>query len=89
MFSAFSDGEGLGFRSGGLGIVFGVIGVVLAAAFLALHFRQVEDGIEDGAPRSDAWLAAFGLTLTLVWLYVELVNLLTLVREEDVFFDVG
>ncbi|MCX4912043.1 Bax inhibitor-1/YccA family protein [Streptomyces sp. NBC_00687] len=85
LFSAFSDGEGLGFRSGGLGIIFGVIGVVLAAAFLALHFRQVEDGIEEGAPRSDAWLAAFGLTLTLVWLYVELVNLLTLVREEDVF----
>ncbi|WP_406395949.1 Bax inhibitor-1/YccA family protein [Streptomyces sp. NBC_00887] len=85
LFSELGDSEGLGFRSGSLGIVFGVIGVVLAAAFLALHFRQVEEGIENGAPRRDAWLAAFGLTLTLVWLYVELLNLLTLVREEDVF----
>ncbi|MFF4244792.1 Bax inhibitor-1/YccA family protein [Streptomyces sp. NPDC001822] len=85
LFSAFGDHDGLGFRSGGPGIVFGVLGVVLAAAFLALNFRQVEDEVEHGAPRADAWLAAFGLTLTLVWLYVELLNLLTLIREEDVF----
>ncbi|MGX1267441.1 Bax inhibitor-1/YccA family protein [Streptomyces phaeoluteigriseus] len=84
LFSALSDGEGLGFRSGGLGIAFGLVGVVLATAFLALHFKQVEDGIAHGAPRSESWLAAFGLTLTLVWLYVEILNLLTLVHEEDV-----
>ncbi|WP_442805975.1 Bax inhibitor-1/YccA family protein [Streptomyces sp. NBC_01341] len=85
LFSAFGDDDGLGFRSGGPGIAFGVAGVVLAATFLALHFKQVEDEVEHGVPRGDAWLAAFGLTLTLVWLYVELLNLLTLMREEDVF----
>ncbi|WP_329043039.1 Bax inhibitor-1/YccA family protein [Streptomyces sp. NBC_00178] len=85
LFSAFGGHDGLGFRSGGPGIAFGLLGVVLAAAFLALHFKQVEDEVRHGAPREDSWLAAFGLTLTLVWLYVELLNLLTLVREEDVF----
>ncbi|MFI8003488.1 Bax inhibitor-1/YccA family protein [Streptomyces sp. NPDC086010] len=85
LFSAFGGQDGLGFRSGGPGIAFGLLGVVLAAAFLALNFKQVEDEVRHGAPREDSWLAAFGLTLTLVWLYVELLNLLTLIREEDVF----
>ncbi|WP_374771886.1 Bax inhibitor-1/YccA family protein [Streptomyces sp. NBC_01310] len=85
LFSAFTAGPGLGFRSGGLGILFGVLGVILAAAFLSLHFKQIEDGITYGAPRAESWTAAFGLTLTLVWLYVETLNLLTLVTEEDAY----
>ncbi|MFE7099168.1 Bax inhibitor-1/YccA family protein [Streptomyces erythrochromogenes] len=85
LFSALTDGPGLGFRSGVPGLLLGVLGVVLAAAFLALHFKQVEDGIAYGAPRAESWTAAFGLALTLVWLYVETLNLLTLVTEEDVF----
>lgn len=56
LFAVFGGGDGLGFRSGGLGILFGVIGIVLGACFLALDFKQVEDGIAYGAPaRSPGW----------------------------------
>jgi uncharacterized YccA/Bax inhibitor family protein len=82
LFMVFAGGDGLGFRSGGLGILFGVIGVVLGAAFLALDFKQVEDGIAYGAPREESWLAAFGLTLTLVWIYLELLRLISILRGD-------
>ncbi|GGV42747.1 membrane protein [Kitasatospora herbaricolor] len=83
LFSAFGGGNGLGFDSGGIGIAFGVAGIVLGACFLALDFRQVEDAVADGAPREEAWLAAFGLTLTLVWIYLEALRVLTLLRGDD------
>lgn len=76
----FGADNGLGFRSGGLGIVFGIIGILLGAAFLALDFKQVEDGITYGAPREESWLAAFGLTLTLVWIYLEALRLLSILQ---------
>ncbi len=71
LFAVFGGSDGLGFRSGGLGILFGIIGILLGACFLALDFKQVEDGIAYGAPKEEAWLAAFGLTpdpgLDLTW----------------------
>ncbi|MFG2141606.1 Bax inhibitor-1/YccA family protein [Streptomyces sp. NPDC048650] len=82
LFMVFSGDDGLGFRSGGLGILFGVVGVVLGALFLALDFKQVEDGIAYGAPREESWLAAFGLTLTLVWIYMELLRLISILRGD-------
>ncbi|OPF77176.1 hypothetical protein VT50_0221850 [Streptomyces antioxidans] len=81
LFAAIGGGDGLGFRSGGLGIVFGLIGVVLGAAFLAMDFKQVEDGVRYGAPREESWLAAFGLTLSLVWIYLELLRLISIFRD--------
>ncbi|QKV94554.1 Bax inhibitor-1/YccA family protein [Streptomyces sp. NA02950] len=81
LFAAFGGGDGLGFRSGGLGIVFGLIGVVLGAAFLAMDFKQIEDGVAYGAPREESWLAAFGLTLSLVWIYLELLRLISIFRD--------
>lgn len=81
IFAAFGGGDGLGFRSGGMGILFGIIGVVLGAAFLALDFKQVEDGVRYGAPREESWLAAFGLTLSLVWIYLELLRLISIFRD--------
>lgn len=83
LFSVFGGGDGLGFRSGGLGIVFGIIGILLGACFLALDFKQVEDGITYGAPREEAWLAAFGLTMTLVWIYLEFLRLLAILQGGD------
>jgi uncharacterized YccA/Bax inhibitor family protein len=83
LFSVFGGGDGLGFRSGGLGIVFGIIGVLLGACFLALDFKQVEDGIAYGAPREEAWLAAFGLTMTLVWIYLEFLRLIAILQGND------
>ncbi|MEV6397570.1 Bax inhibitor-1/YccA family protein [Streptomyces sp. NPDC051907] len=83
LFSVFGGGDGLGFRSGGLGILFGVIGIILGACFLALDFKQVEDGIAYGAPREESWLAAFGLTMTLVWIYMEFLRLISILQGND------
>ncbi|MBT2404518.1 MULTISPECIES: Bax inhibitor-1/YccA family protein [unclassified Streptomyces] len=83
LFTLFAGGDGLGFRSGGLGILFGVIGVILGACFLALDFKQVEDGVAYGAPREEAWLAAFGLTMTLVWIYLEMLRLVQILSGND------
>ncbi|MDF6020590.1 Bax inhibitor-1/YccA family protein [Streptomyces sp. JH34] len=83
LFSVFGGGDGLGFRSGGLGILFGVIGIILGACFLALDFKQVEDGVNFGAPREESWLAAFGLTMTLVWIYLEMLRLLSILNGDD------
>ncbi|MFJ8575777.1 Bax inhibitor-1/YccA family protein [[Kitasatospora] papulosa] len=83
LFSVFGGGDGLGFRSGGLGILFGVIGIILGACFLALDFKQVEDGVAFGAPREESWLAAFGLTMTLVWIYLEMLRLLSILNGDD------
>jgi uncharacterized YccA/Bax inhibitor family protein len=83
LFSAFGAGDGLGFHSGGLGIVFGLAGVVLGAAFLAVDFRQVEDAIAQGVPREQAWMAAFGLTTTLVWIYLEVLRVLTIFNSDN------
>lgn len=83
LFTVFGGGDGLGFRSGGLGIIFGIIGIILGACFLALDFKQVEDGIAYGAPREESWLAAFGLTLTLVWIYLEMLRVLSILQGND------
>lgn len=83
LFAVFGGGDGLGFRSGALGVMFGVIGVILGACFLALDFKQVEDGLAYGAPREEAWLAAFGLTLTLVWIYLEFLRLISILSSSD------
>ncbi|MGW6707655.1 Bax inhibitor-1/YccA family protein [Streptomyces sp. NPDC054956] len=82
LFSAFGGGNGLGFRSGGLGILFGVIGIILGACFLAIDFKQVEDGVTYGAPREESWLAAFGLTMTLVWIYMEMLRLISILKGD-------
>ncbi|MER6629623.1 Bax inhibitor-1/YccA family protein [Streptomyces sp. NPDC000987] len=83
LFAVFGGGDGLGFRSGALGVFFGIVGVILGACFLALDFKQVEDGIAYGAPRQEAWLAAFGLTLTLVWIYMEFLRLIAILNSND------
>ncbi|MFD7134886.1 Bax inhibitor-1/YccA family protein [Streptomyces sp. NPDC059894] len=83
LFAAFGAGNGLGFHSGGLGIAFGIVGILLGAAFLALDFKQVEDAVAYGAPREEAWLAAFGLTTTLVWIYLEVLRVLTLFNSDN------
>ncbi|WP_424213432.1 Bax inhibitor-1/YccA family protein [Streptomyces sp. BI20] len=77
-------GDGLGLRGNGpMGILFGVAGVIIGAFFLALDFKQVEDGITYGAPKAEAWLAAFGLTLTLVWIYTEMLRLVAIFSGDD------
>lgn len=81
VFAAFGSADGLGLRTGGLGIVFCLVGIGLGAFFLSLDFRQIEDGVRHAAPRNESWLAAFGLTLSLVWIYLELLRLIAILRD--------
>ncbi|MBW1595742.1 Bax inhibitor-1/YccA family protein [Streptomyces sp. JJ38] len=82
-FALFGAGDGWGFRTGTIGILMGIAGVVIASLFLALDFKQVEDGIAYGAPREEAWLAAFGLTMTLAWIYFEFLRLAWILNSSD------
>ncbi|MEV7323882.1 Bax inhibitor-1/YccA family protein [Streptomyces sp. NPDC093970] len=75
--------EGLGFHNVAGGVLSGVAGVALAVPSLALHFGRIEEGLNRGAPRRQAWAAALGLTLTLVWLYVEAVLLISFPPADD------
>lgn len=80
----FGVAENGGLRSfGPLGAIVGIIAIILGAFFLTLDFKQIEDGIAYGAPRNEAWLAAFGLTLTLVWIYVEMLRLVAIFSSND------
>jgi uncharacterized YccA/Bax inhibitor family protein len=76
-------GDG-GLRSmGPLGAVVGILAILIGAFFLTLDFKQIEDGIAYGAPKEEAWLAAFGLTMTLVWIYVEMLRLVAIFSGDD------
>jgi uncharacterized YccA/Bax inhibitor family protein len=70
-------------ESGIIGIGFSVFVVVIAALNLVLDFDFIENGCERGAPRYMEWYAAFGLLVTLVWLYVEILRLLAKTRSRD------
>jgi uncharacterized YccA/Bax inhibitor family protein len=73
---------GLGLRTGGaLAVIFSVICIVLAAMNLVLDFDMVERGIRNGADQKFAWYASFGITVTLVWLYIEILRLLGYMRN--------
>ncbi|MGW1158480.1 Bax inhibitor-1/YccA family protein [Streptomyces sp. NPDC002513] len=81
VFGVAPDG---GLRSmGPLGALVGIIAILLGAFFLTLDFKQIEDGIAYGAPREESWLAAFGLTMTLVWIYVEMLRLVAIFSNND------
>ncbi|MER6064620.1 MULTISPECIES: Bax inhibitor-1/YccA family protein [unclassified Streptomyces] len=80
----FGVAEDGGLRSfGPLGALVGIIAIVLGAFFLTLDFKQIEDGIAYGAPRNESWLAAFGLTVTLVWIYLEMLRLVAIFTNND------
>ncbi len=68
---------------GGLGLLFAAIGAGLAVFNLILDFDLVERGIAAGAPEREAWRAAFALTVTLVWLYWNLLRILAILRGGD------
>jgi uncharacterized YccA/Bax inhibitor family protein len=69
-------------RSGLLGVVVGLVAVGLAAMSLVLDFDSIKRGVEQGVPAKFAWSAAFGLIVTLVWLYLELLRLLSILRGD-------
>jgi len=73
---------GLGLRDGGaMAVIFSLVCIVIAAANLVVDFDMVEKGIRAGAPQSFAWYCSFGITVTLVWLYIEILRLLGYLRD--------
>ncbi len=68
-------------ESGLIGIGFSLFVVVVAALNLVLDFDFIENGASRGAPRYMEWYAAFGLMVTLVWLYLEILRLLSKMRS--------
>ena len=64
-------------ENGLIGIIFSLIVVVIAALNLVLDFDFIEKGAESGAPKFMEWYAAFGLMVTLIWLYIEILRLLS------------
>jgi uncharacterized YccA/Bax inhibitor family protein len=63
------------------GIGFSLFVVVLASATLVIDFDFIENGAAQGLPRQMNWFAAFGLMVSLVWLYIEILRLLAKLRE--------
>ena len=63
--------------SGLIGIGFSLFVVVIAALNLVLDFDFIENGAKAGAPKYMEWYAAFGLLVTLIWLYIEMLRLLS------------
>jgi uncharacterized YccA/Bax inhibitor family protein len=75
--------DGLGLRSGGpLAIGFSLVAIVIAALNLVLDFDMIEQGIRHGADEKFAWYASFGILVTLVWLYLEILRLLSYLRSD-------
>ena len=78
----FGVGQGWGFYGvSGLGLLLCVVGVGLAAFSLVLDFDAIQRMIAGGAPERESWRMAFGLVVTLVWLYLELLRLLALLQR--------
>jgi uncharacterized YccA/Bax inhibitor family protein len=80
--SFFGVGKGYGFYGvSGLGLLLAVAGVALASFFLVLDFDQIEKGVAAGVPEKESWRASFGLMVTIVWLYLEVLRLLSILRN--------
>ena len=69
--------------SGVIGIGFSLIVVGIAALNLVLDFDFIENGVQAGAPKYMEWYGAFGIMVTLVWLYIEILNLLSKLNRRN------
>ena len=85
----FGEMDGWGLRSEvsvmgiPLGVIIGIFAVGLASYSLIMDFDAVKRGVEQGAPAKMAWTAAFGLVVTLVWLYLEFLRILAILRGNN------
>ena len=77
------DGIGFIHEASWMGIAFSAFVVVIAALNLVLDFDFIESGVEAGAPKYMEWYGAFGLVVTLVWLYLEILRLLAKLNSRD------
>jgi uncharacterized YccA/Bax inhibitor family protein len=79
-FGMFSEIKILGIP---LGVIIGVVVVIMAAYSLVLDFDQIQRGVRNGAPRVYGWVGAFGIMVTVVWLYVEILRLIAILRGNN------
>jgi len=79
----FGLGNGLYYGSSLLSIGISLFVVVIAALNLVLDFDFIEKGAKSGAPKYMEWYGAFGLMVTLIWLYIELLRLLSKLASRD------
>ena len=78
--SFFGVGGGFGFYGvGTLGLLLCAAGVLLASFSLMLDFDSIERGVQMGLPERESWRMAFGLLVTLIWLYLEILRLLAMI----------
>ncbi|MGY1552948.1 Bax inhibitor-1/YccA family protein [Microbacterium sp. A588] len=64
-----------------LGLILGVLVVFMAAYALVLDFDQIQQGVRNGAPRQFGWMGGFGIMVTVVWLYVEILRMIAIARS--------
>ncbi len=75
-------GASFGFNGfGTLGLISSIIAVVIAVFMLIMDFDYVERGVAAGIPERESWRAAFGLTVTIVWLYIEMLRILAILKD--------
>jgi len=73
-----------GLRSNGaLGILFSLVCIVVASLSFVLSFHEIEEGVRMGLPQRYAWTAAFGILVSLIWLYLEFLRLLSYFQGDD------
>ncbi|HET8718886.1 MAG TPA: Bax inhibitor-1/YccA family protein [Nocardioidaceae bacterium] len=77
-------GHAIGFNGfGTLGLVMSFVGLGLGVLMLILDFDFVERGVAAGLPEVESWRAAFGLTVTIIWIYIEMLRILAILRGQD------
>jgi uncharacterized YccA/Bax inhibitor family protein len=77
-------GVNTGLRDGSpLAIGFSLVCIVVASLSFVLSFKEVEDGVRMGLPQRYSWVAAFGILVSLVWLYIEILRLLSYFQGDD------
>ncbi|WP_416954151.1 Bax inhibitor-1/YccA family membrane protein [Nocardioides sp. T5] len=70
------------YGNGPIGFLFALAGLVLGVFMLILDFDFVENGVAAGLPERESWRAAFGLTVSLVWIYTNLLRILAIMRGD-------
>ena len=81
LFGADLGLRGIGPEAGPLSWLVSAVAVVLAVANLIMDFDYIEQGIRNRLPASESWRGAFGLTVTMVWLYTEILRILSYFRS--------
>ncbi|MBA2446026.1 MAG: Bax inhibitor-1/YccA family protein [Nocardioidaceae bacterium] len=77
-------GNAMGFNGfGTLGLITSFVGLAIGIAMLMLDFDMVERGVAAGLPEQESWRAAFGLVVTLIWIYIQMLRILAIMQSDN------